>query len=218
MAEVLPLSLDELLTTTRTVRKRLDLSRPVERDVIIECLEIAQQAPSASNMQNFHFVIVTDPEKKAALAELYRRGWEIYIGLPIAASNLAFDDPAHQAAQMRVSDSINYLAEHIQEVPVLVIPCLEGRTEDQPTPSRSALWGSVGPAVWNFMLAARSRGLGTAWTSFHLFFEEEAAKILGIPYNEITQACLIPLAYTIGTEFKPGWRKPLDEIVHWDSW
>lgn len=212
------LTSDELLTTTRSVRKRLDFGRPVERAVIEECLNIALQAPSASNMQGWRFMVVTDPAKRAALAELYRRAWAVYLTLPVAAPNLKFDDPTRDATQVRVTASAQYLVDHLQEVPVHVIPCLMGRTDDQPSYVQAAMYGSIFPAGWSFMLAARARGLGTAWTSLHLFFEEEAAAILGIPYAEVQQTALIPVAYSKGTEFKPAPRDPLAGLVHWDTW
>ena len=212
------LTTDQLLTTTRSVRKRLDLTKPVEREVIEECLAIAQQAPAQSNAQNWHFIVVTDAEKRAAIAELYRKAWDIYVTLPLAAPNLTFDNPAHNAAQIRVTESAQYLVDHLHEVPVLVIPCIAGRTNDEPTVIQSAQWGTIAPATWSFMLAARARGLGTCFTSLHLFFEEDAAKILGIPYDEIMQASLIPVAYTIGSDFKTAQRDTLANIIHWDTW
>ena len=212
------LTTDQLLTTTRSVRKRLDLTKLVEREVIEECLAIAQQAPAQSNAQNWHFIVVTDAEKRAAIAELYRKAWDIYVTLPLAAPNLTFDNPAHNAAQIRVTESAQYLVDHLHEVPVLVIPCIAGRTNDEPTVIQSAQWGTIAPATWSFMLAARARGLGTCYTSLHIFFEEDAAKILGIPYDEIMQASLIPVAYTIGSDFKTAQREPLANIIHWDTW
>src|SRR5579859_41277 len=214
----LPLTPDELLTTTRSVRKRLDFERPVERTVIEECLQTALQAPSASNMQGWRFMVVTDRTKRAALAEIYRKAWAIYLTLPVAAPNLKFDDPARNATQVRVTASAQYLANHLQDVPVHVIPCLMGRLDDQPSYIQAAYYGSIYPAAWSFMLAARARGLGTAWTSLHLFFEEEAAGILGIPYADVLQTALIPVAYSKGTEFKPAPRDPLSGLVHWDTW
>ena len=218
MAPLLPLTLDELLTTTRAVRKRLDLSRPVEREVILECLAIAQQAPTASNMQNWHFVVVTDPGKRAALAKIYRKGWDLYLTMPNAAPNLHFANPAHDAMHTRIMATVPPFIEHFHDIPVYVIPCLSGRSDGQPAVIQSALWGTIAPAAWSFMLAARARGLGTVWTSLHLFFEEEAAQVLGIPYAEVMQACLIPVAYTQGTRFKPGWREPLETMIHWETW
>ena len=169
----LPLTPDELLTTTRSARRRLDLARPVERSVVEDCLRIAQQAPTGSNAQDWHFVIVTDPERKAALAHVYRRGVEVYAGAPFAASNLVFDDPERTARQDRVMSSIQYLAERLHEVPGLVVPCViapGGRLESQPPVMQTSWWSTVAQASWSFMLAARARarGLGTVWTTLHL--------------------------------------------------
>jgi len=205
---VLELTPDELLSTTRAVRKRLDLSRPVEREVIEECLRLAQQAPTASYSQNWHFVVVTDPEKRAALGELWRE---------VAHPYLQRGGPREGQIQ-RIGDAVVHLAEHIHEVPVHVIPCVIGRYEGKSNPLVASVFGSIIPAAWSFMLAARARGLGTVWTTFHLMHEREAAEILGIPYDEVTQVALIPVAYTIGTDFKPGRRKPLDTMVHWNHW
>jgi nitroreductase len=218
MAATLGLSTDEMLATTRSVRRRLDLERPVERDVLEDCLRLAQQAPTGSNAQWSHFVVVTDAGKRAALADLYRRGFEIYRTLPFAAHNIQFDDPIQNATLPRVVRSGDYLAEHMHEVPVLIVACIMGRFEGQPPFVVASVHASVVPAVWSFMLAARSRGLGTCLTTVHLFFEEEAAAILGIPYAEVTQVALIPVAYTKGTDFKPAYRLPLEKIVHYDSW
>jgi nitroreductase len=215
------MALDELLTTTRSVRKRLDFTRPVGREVIEECLAIAQQAPTPSNMQSWHFVVVTDPSKRAALAEIYRKGWEIYLTLPIAAPNLKFDDPERNATQARVTSSAQYLADHMQEAPVHLIPCISlpgGRVETQPAVLQSTMWSSIAQAGWSFMLAARARGLGAAWTTLHLLFEEEAAKVLGIPYAEVNQAALMTVAYARGRRFRPGPREPLHTMVHWETW
>ena len=213
-----PLAPDELLTTTRAVRKRLDFTRPVGREVLLECLAIAQQAPTGGNRQTWRFVVVTDPAKRAALGDIYRRGWATYRTRRTAVSNLAFDDPVLQATQARVAASAQYLADHLHQVPVHVIPCIAGRGEGQPVVAQASQWGSILPAAWSFMLAARARGLGTALTTIHLYFEEDAAKLLGIPFAEVMQAGLIPVAYTQGTDFKPGPRAPLETIVGWDGW
>jgi nitroreductase len=205
----LDLTPDELLSTTRAVRKRLDLERPVEREVLEECLELAQQAPTASFSQNWHFVVVTDAEKRAALGELWRQ---------VAIPYLERGGGPRQGQLARIGAGVVHLAEHIQDVPVHVIPCVQGRYEGKPNPLVASMYGSIVPAAWSFMLAARSRGLGSVWTTFHLMHEREAAEILGIPYDEVTQVALIPVAYTKGTDFKPGTRKPLDTMVHWDSW
>jgi nitroreductase len=215
---LLPLSPDELLSTTRSVRKRLDLNRPVEREVIEECLKLAQQAPTASNTQNWHFVIVTDPAKRKALADLYVKGWTAYRTSRSFVGNVERVDPSRSATQGRVASSSEYLAEHLHEVPVHVIPCISGRTDGLSGEEQAARWGSIIQAAWSFMLAARARGLGTVWTTLHLPHEREAAEVLGIPYERVMQAALIPLAYTKGTDFKPAPRASLDSIVHWESW
>jgi nitroreductase len=218
MPTTLSLTPDELLSTTRAVRKNLDYARPVPRAVLEECLNLAQQAPTGSNMQGWSFVVVTDPAKKKALAELYKKAMELYRTLPIAAPNLKFDDEKRNALQQRITSSAEYLAERLHEVPVHVIPCINGRLENGPTVMQASAYGSIIPAAWSFMLAARARGLGTCWTTLHLFHEEEAAKILGIPYAEVTQVALIPVAYTTKTDFKPGAREPLSKMVHWERW
>jgi nitroreductase len=207
----LELTPDELLSTTRAVRRRLDLTRPVEREVLEECLELAQQAPTASFAQNWHFVVVTDAGQRAALGELWRAVADGYVQRRAAA---AAADPV----LARLGDAVRYLAEHIHEVPVHVIPCVEGRTDGKPAAAQASRWASIVPAAWSFMLAARARGLGSVWTTFHLRHEREAAELLGIPYERVMQAALIPVAYTVGTDFKPGPRRPLDTLVHWDRW
>jgi nitroreductase len=204
----LDLTPDELLSTTRAVRKRLDLGRPVEREVLEECFALAQQAPTASYSQNWHFVVVTDAEKRAALGELWRQ-----VAYPYLQRG-----GERQGQMQRIGDAVVHLAEHIHEVPVHVIPCVQGRYEGKPNPLVASMFGSIIPAAWSFMLAARSRGLGSVWTTFHLMHEREAAEILGIPYDEVTQVALIPVAYTLGTEFKPGRRRPLDSMLHWNAW
>ncbi|TMC20808.1 MAG: nitroreductase [Chloroflexi bacterium] len=215
---LLDLTPDQLLTTTRSVRKRLDLSRPVEPEVIRECLEIALQAPSSSNRQGWHFVVVTDAEKRKALADLYRRSTEQYLSSPRAAGKLSADQSPRAQTQQRVLSSAEYLAEHMHEVPVHLIPCISGRLDGLPSNSQASVWGSILPATWSFMLAARARGLGTAWTTLHLAYEQEAAAVLGIPYEKVTQAALIPVAYSVGSEFRPAPREPVDAVLHWNEW
>jgi nitroreductase len=211
--------IDTLLRTTRSVRKRLDLERPVPRDVVEECLALAQQAPTGGNRQLWSFVVVTDPATRFAIAEVYRKGWDRYVseGLVEPPSPPA-SDPVARSRQKRIGASAQYLADNLERVPVLVIPVIRHRVDDREPVVVASHFGSVLPAVWSFMLAARARGLGTAWTTIHLFYEREAAEILGIPYDEVMQAALIPLAYTIGDEFKPGARLPLDTFVHWERW
>jgi nitroreductase len=218
MAPLLDLGPDELLSTTRAVRKRLDLERPVPMELIRECVDLATQAPSGSNMQGWHFVVVTDEEKKAKLGEIYARAFDIYKNMPIAAGSVSTGDDERDATQERVRASAIYLAEVMGRCPVLVVPCITGKVDGMPNMMSSSLLGSIIPAAWSFCLAARARGLGTSWTSLHLMFEQEAAEVLGIPFEEITQVALIPVAHTKGTDFKPGPRIPLDDILHVDTW
>jgi nitroreductase len=216
---VLELTPDELLSTTRSVRRRLDLGRPVERGLIEQCLALAQQAPSGGNRQGAVFVVVTDAGRRAALADLYRRSWDRYVAEGVGAGAPGrTTTPGGRDLQRRIGRSAAYLAEHLAEVPVHVVPCHPGRTEDRPQVVQASAFGSVLPAVWSFMLAARARGLGTAWTTIHLFHEREAAEVLGIPYDEYAQVALIPLAHTLGTDFRPGPRAPLDGFARWEGW
>jgi nitroreductase len=209
---------DHLLTTTRSVRKRLDLARPVEPAVLERAIEIALQAPTGSNSQGWHFLVVTDPEKRAALGGLYRRAFEAYASAPAGTMRpeLPPDDP--RARQLpRIIDSATYLAEHLHEVPVHVVPCVEGRVENAGTLAQASVYGSILPAVWSFMLALRARGVGSAWTTLHIMYEQEAAKILGIP-DTVTQTALLPVAYYKGAEFKPASRLPARQRTHWNTW
>jgi nitroreductase len=198
-------TVDHLLSTTRAVRKRLDLTRPVPPEVILECLRLAIQAPTGSNAQRWRWLVVTDPETRAAIAELYRN--------PIRAATSTTREPdvAPSAQQQRVADSARYLTEHIHEVPVLVVPC----TEDA---GGAAGWApSIYPAVWSFQLALRSRGLGSCITTVHLFRREEAAELLGIP-DGFVQACLLPVAYYTGDDFRPAVRRPVEDLTYWNHW
>lgn len=214
----LDLSADDLLTTTRSVRKRLDLTRDVPAAVVRECIEVAVQAPTGSNRQGWHWVVVTDPGKRAAIAALYREAFELYRSSGLSTAGIPLDDPERARTQDRVVDSAQYLADHMAEVPVLVIPCLEGRVDDLPAFASASLWGSLFPAAWSFMLAARERGLGTCWTTLHLMFEEKVADVVGIPFAEVAQGLLTPLAYTLGTDFKAAPRSDLDAVIHVDTW
>jgi nitroreductase len=205
---------DALLSTTRAVRKRLDLDRPVEREILEECLDLSQQAPTGSNRQGWRWLVVTEPDTRARLAELYRKGAGDYLA---DAHRTAQESGAQQDA--RVYESALYLAERLQDVPVHVIPCIAvGHLPDNP-PRRvwPGLMGSIMPAVWSFQLALRARGLGSVLTTLHLSCEAEAAALLGIP-DDIMQVGLLPVAYTKGTEFKPAKRPPVGEIVHWERW
>ncbi len=206
-----------VLTTTRSVRKRLDLERPVPREVLLECLEVAVQAPTGSNSQGWQFVIVTDAEKKRVIGDFYRESWYAYASS--GGQRYERDDPRREQLP-RVASSAQFLADHMHEVPVMVIPCIEGRV-DAPGTSNLAiagLYGSILPAAWSFMLAARDRGLVGAWTTLHLKYEKEVADLLGIPYERYTQAALLTLGFSTGGDFKPARRIPLEGIVHWEQW
>jgi nitroreductase len=218
MAATLDLSCDELLSTTRAVRKRLDFDRPVPLDVVRECIDIATQAPSGSNQQGWHWVVVTDALKRKALGDMYQRAFALYRSMPFYAGAIVTGDSVRDATQQRVASSAEFLAERMGDAPVLLVPCIEGRVDNQPSFMTASFWGSLHPAAWSFCLAARARGLGTSWTSLHLMFEEEAAGALGIPYAEVSQGGLFPVAYTKGTDFKPGPRQDLDAIIHVDNW
>ena len=184
-------------------------------ELVRECIEIALQAPSGSNRQTWHWIVVGDVGVRARIGDLYRRAVAGYLHSPGAAGKLYRDDPERGAVQRRVGDSVAYLGEHMGRVPVLVIPCLQVSRLTSGT--QAGLWGSLLPAAWSYMLAARARGLGTAWTTLHLQYEAEVGEILGIP-ADIRQGVLIPTAYYTGETFKPAPRLPLDEVLHVDRW
>ena len=211
----LNLSADDVLTTTRSVRKRLDFDKPVPREVLTECLELALQAPTGSNSQGWQWVFVDDPGKKNALADIYRTNATPYLNTKKASLGDIRDEQ-----QPRVEDSARYLNDHLHEVPVMLIPCLEGKPDNTPSGQSAGFWGSLLPAAWSFMLALRSRGLGSAWTTLHLLGdgERQAAELLGIPFDEYSQAGLFPIAYTKGTDFRPAKRLPAEQLTHWDTW
>jgi len=204
---------DHLLTTTRSVRKRLDLTRPVEREVVLDCLRIAAQAPNGGNSQPWRWLVVDDPDIRARLGELYRRQGNPYLA---AAKVNAEKSGTH--VMDNIIDSSVHLAEHMGEVPMMVIPCLLARLpENASVIDTAGFYGSILPAAWSFMLALRSRGLGSAWTTLHLAYEQEAAELLGIP-DTVTQTLLIPVAYYTGTDFKPAPRKPIEEVTYFNGW
>ncbi|CAN5337370.1 nitroreductase family protein [soil metagenome] len=203
------------------MRKRLDFDKPVPRELLLECLEIAVQAPTGANAQGWQWIFVDDQPTKDALAEIYRDNYAEYakstrarIEKLVASGN----DAAAQA--LRVSESSNYLAENYHRAPVMMIPVIRGRIDGASASESAGFWGSLLPAVWSFMLAARERALGTTWTTIHLNGDggNRAAEVLGIPNDQYTQAGLIPIAYTLGTDFKPAERRPLEPLVHWNTW
>lgn len=205
---------DEVLTTTRAVRKRLDYDCPVDPQLIKDCLTIALQAPTGSNRQNWHFVVLADPAVREQVVAHYRASWEEYAAAPPTGGSATTEQ-----RKDKVRSSGQYLADTMHRAPYLLIPVAKGRAELMTkTEDQAAFWGSATPALWSFMLAARARGLGTAWTTLHLVYEKEVAEIIGIPYERYTQIALTPIAHTIGTDFKPAAREPLDSVTHWDHW
>jgi nitroreductase len=205
---------EELLTTTRTVRRRLDLQRPVPRELLLECLRLAIQAPTGGNRQGWHWVLVTDPQKKRRIGDWYRESWYEYTK---ARPEYPAGD-SRREQQPRVVQSAQYLADHFGEVPAMVIPCIEGRPEGKGSQAMASLYGSIVPAAWSFMLAARIHGLACAYTTLHLKFEREIAELLGIDSRRYTQAALLTVGYFTGQSFKPAERIPLESIAHWEGW
>ncbi len=202
-------TVDELLTTTRAVRKRLDLDRPVGREVVLECIRLAMQAPTASNAQDWRWLVITDADKRAAIADIYRRVGDEYLAYAAREAS----DPQTR----RVYAGAQALTETLARVPVHVIPCLDNRIDNSDLLTAASAWASIIPAGWSFLLALRSRGLGSVWTTMHLAREREVAGLLGIP-DTATQAALFPVAYTIGTDFRPAKRPPAETITYWDTW
>ena len=209
-------TVDHLLTTTRSVRKRLDFARPVDPAAIARCIEIAMQAPTGSNAQGWHFLVVTDAAKRTALGGMYLKAFERYLNEPSLRPTYGQDDL--RATQLpRVVDSASHLAQHLHEAPVMIIPCIEGRVEQAGVLAQASLYGSILPAAWSLMLALRARGLGSAWTTLHLMYEEEAAGLLGVPAT-VTQTCLLPVAHYTGSDFKPARRLPMRDCTYWNVW
>ena len=200
---------DRLLATTRSVRRRLDLDRPVPRDVVLDCIRLSVQAPTASNGQGWRWVVVDDPDTRHALGDLYRRMADRYLS--------TYEVPGASAQTERVLSGARYLASVIGEVPMLVVPCIEGRLTTTAPALAAGFYGSIIPAVWSFQLALRSRGLGSCFTTLHLAHEAEAAALLGIP-DDVTQVALLPVAYTTGDDFAPADRAPVETVTYWNRW
>ena len=213
--ERLELTPDELLTTTRAVRKRLDLNRPVHRSAVEECLQIALQAPNGSNRQTWNFIVVDDPTLRSSMADIWRAG-AADLGVAAAAATAPTRPPAER--QPEIMESVSWLSEHLHEVPVLVVATVDGRPEGASMFTQATMWGSVLPAVWSFMLALRSRAMGSCWTTVHLEREREMAALLGIPIDEVTQVGLFPVAHTVGVDFRPGAREASADTIRWNGW
>lgn len=217
---LLALGPDELLMTTRAVRKRLDYDRPVPDELIRECVAAAMQAPSGSNNMTMRFVVVRDPALKQRIGEIYRQCYSIYQQMDgVYIRSIDKGDEVANAQQQRSADSADLLGQRMGDAPALVIPCTVGaRVDGVPAMLAASMLGNVLPATWSFMLAARARGLGTCWTTVHLMMEQQVADVLGIPFESVQQVCLTPVAYTLGTDFKPASRPEPDSIIHWDRW
>lgn len=211
-ATVLDLDPDTLLTTTRAVRKRLDYDRPVPRELIEECLAIAFQAPNGGNMNNWRWIVVDDRERIAALARIYNGGLDDYIAT--MADSGGYPGSVVEGAD-RIGSSVEHLRENFHRLPAVLVPVFAGRMEQANVFFQASAWGSIIQAVWSFMLAMRARGLGSAWTTGHLWREKEAAELLGIP-EHYTQVGLFPIAYTRGTDFKPAYRKGAEDVIAWN--
>ena len=205
----LNLSVDEVLATTRTVRKRLDLSKPVPRAIIEECLELALQAPNGSNLNVWRWIVVDDRATIAAIAGLYKAGLETYAKDHYRA-NAGVPDEG------KLMDSAMTLLRVMDRVPALLVPLMPGRVEGKSASDQAVMWGSIVQAVWSFCLALRERGLGSAWTTVTLEREQDMAEVLGIPFEQYTQVGLFPIAYTLGTDFKKAWRKPVSEVLSYN--
>ena len=200
---------DRLLLTTKQVRKRLDFERPVPRDVLLECIDIASRAPMGSNLERNKWLIVEDRELKRKIGDLYRRNAADYLDQSDAFKS---DDRGS-----RVVSSAKYLAERMHEVPGMVIPLRLDRVENASSGEQSGWYGSVLPGVWSFQMALRSRGIGSCWTTLHLGYEAEVAELLGIP-DTVTQVAMLPVGYYTGDSFSVTPRRPAAEITFIDRW
>jgi nitroreductase len=198
-------SIDHVLTTTRSVRKRLDTTREVDMSVVRECIDLAIQAPDGGNLGKYHFLVITDPEKRATIASYYKKSFDAYLGTQ--KENYAG----------RIYDSASHLAENLKDVPVHILTCTEGRVDTLGPMMQAGRYGSILPATWSLMLALRSRGIGAAWTTLHLAYEKEIADLLDIPHD-VTQGALLPVAYYTGKDFKPGKRIPAEQRTYYDGW
>lgn len=209
------LDVDYLLTATRSARKSLDLSARVEMDDVRDCLRMALQAANGSNQQSWRWVVVSDPELRARIGDLYREGY-----LSLTGGRFGTDSIPQGTPQRRLVSSTEWLVQHLAQVPLLVIPCYEPYLSGVGTPAfaRATLYGSIFPAVWTFQLALHSRGYGTCLTTIHLQREDEVRDLLGIPESHI-QACLLPVArLRPGRRFHPAERRPLEEVVAVNGW
>jgi nitroreductase len=215
----LELGADEVLSTTRSVRRRLDLEREVGEDVLRECLMLALQAPTGSLRQDWHFVVSTDREQCHEVGLIYQQVWMSMVTDDYVSSSASRQGTeGDQESWLDMMGSARHLAEVFPDVPAIFVPCISGRLDGADAMTQAVKWGSIIQAAWSFMLAARERGLGTCWTTVHLQRERDVAEVLGIPYDDVQQVALSPIAYTDGTDFRPGRRKPDSKFVHINGW
>ena len=218
-------SVDHVLKTTRSVRQRLNLGREVPREVFEEALAIALQAPTGANTQTWRFMVVTDATLRASIADYYRQGAARYVGgeTPLTRTGVSAmrefaPDDLRSGQRYGMLKSAGFLMEHLHEVPMFVIPCIESRFEHEADVfTQASMWGSILPATWSLMLALRARRIASSWTTLHLLYEREVAGLLGIPEG-YTQAALLPVAWLTGGALRPARRLPLDTVTYWDRW
>jgi len=217
-------SVDHVLTTTRSVRLRLDLERVVPPALIEEALAVALQAPTGANTQTWRFLVVTEAAQKQIIADCYRRGAEAYVEGRTAMTRTGVsmlreydaDDPRQQQRAGMVRSG-GHLMEHLEQVPAMIIPCIESRFEQEDVFTQASMWGSILPATWSLMLALRARRVASAWTTLHLYHEREVGEALGIP-ADYTQAALLPIAWLKGGDLKPAGRLPVSQVSYWNTW
>lgn len=200
---------DHALMTTRGVRQRLDFDRDVDDQIILDCIDVAEQAPTGGNNGSRRWMIIRDQDTKDRMAELYLSAgvdWVIETAKRLEGSG-------HQ--NERLMTGARHLGENIARTPALVMPTILGRHDGS---GRPGLFDSVIQSAWSFMVALRARGLGTVWTTMYLNEAPAVAELLDLP-EHVTQICLFPVAYTIGTDFKPTSRRyPAREIAYFDRY
>ncbi len=217
-------SVDHVMSTTRSVRQRLDLERDVPDALIMEAMNVALQAPTGANTQTWRFMVIKDAGLRAKIADFYRLAAGAYVEGKTALSRTGVtmmreyeaSDPRQQQREAMIKSG-GYLMEHLQRVPVMIIPCIEGRFETDDVFTQSSMWGSILPATWSLMMALRARRLASAWTTLHLYYEREVSELLGIPAN-VTQAALLPVAWLTGGDLRPARRLPAEQVTYWERW
>ena len=207
---------DKLLTTTRGVRRRLDFERTVPRSVIEDCIEVAMQAPVGASW-NTHFIAVEDAELRRQIGAVYAQRAHPYLDKSDTAALAKLTGADERAGHEKSMSMHRWYTDNLHRAPVLMIVAMEGRWENSSAAERAGRYGSNLPAAWSFMLALRARGLGTCWTTLHIYEEQKIASILGIP-EDITQTVLLPIGYYKGDDFKPARRPTVESCTHWDRW